>query len=495
MNLIIERIRNGVISQILNLMIVPVIMLSTLILVVKPFAAAILLFAGVAFLVLAFYPTMGIYSIFLSHPFDSLTRLTINNPLTLTKGIIMILLSALVIRALLSKDPLPLMKLFNNRLTITAYLFLLISVVSVINAIDYKLFTFQIVRRISFVLFLLLIINLIKDSRIFKKVLVTMFIAYVIVACMGVYELVTGNSIAVMRWGDDIKKSIFATGTAMLKVNAEETPDAASGSMDFRLFGLEGSPNFQAFAMIFPATLSLLFFSICKSRLIRIVMIGAFALFVINILGTVTRGGVIALFISVVIFLAVIKMRWKLLIASVALTVFLFFLIAVIYVAPPALYKRLTLQKGAQTVSYRSGLTKMSLAMIKDHPFAGIGVGNFIPVSNHYFIPEVPHATPIIVHNCFLQAWVESGILGFLIYLALYIFAARNIYIVFRETDDNFLKVTASALLAALGGYFFYANIDPFMENEKYWILFAFSVVIFNLHQANKRNNIRLQEA
>jgi O-antigen ligase len=49
--------------------------------------------------------------------------------------------------------------------------------------------------------------------------------------------------------------------------------------------------------------------------------------------------------------------------------------------------------------------------MIKDHPFAGIGPGNFQEVFLKYYKLGWGTGTKY-VHNIFLQLWVETGILG-----------------------------------------------------------------------------------
>lgn len=483
----VVRIKEIVINQILNLMILPVIVISSLILAVNPLIAAALFFLGAVFLFILFYPVITLYLLIFTNTFDTLARLSVDSIVTLTKIFTLILSGVLVLKVILKKDQAFLKNIFNNPLSVAALFFLFTQIVSIIHATDLKMLIIQVIRMCSFVVLYYIIVNLVTDKAALKKFLLVLLIAFMIAAWMGIYEILTGVNILVLRWGADINNSSLATGTLLHKAEVSQSSNPAISSQMLRISGVQGSPDFLAFAMIFPSVLSFLFFYLYKSWFARIAMVGFFFLFVLNILGTVTRGGVIALGISIVVFWHFLKVRHKPLITFAVVIAFLILAFSLIAIMPSSAYERLTFQSDSSTVSNRAGMMKMAISMIKDHPFTGIGAGNYTRVARRYLDPSVPRSD-LVLHNCFLSAWVETGILGFIAYIALYFFAAWNIYVVISESKDRFLNATAAAFMAILAAYFFYANIDPMMINERYWIFFALTVVVYNLHKAAKNS-------
>jgi O-antigen ligase len=125
---------------------------------------------------------------------------------------------------------------------------------------------------------------------------------------------------------------------------------------------------------------------------------------------------------------------------------------------------------------------QMGFSIIKDHPFLGVGTGNFQSVYPRYLTAGAPHA-PHFPHNSFLQIWIENGTLGFLVYLGLYLVAIKNLWTVIRTSKVRELETIAVALLGALFGLGFFALTANVLEHEVYWILFAFTVIVLNLHQ------------
>lgn len=483
----VARIKEIAINQILNLMVLPFIVISSLILAVNPLIATALFLLGALSLFILFYPVITLYLLIFTNTFDTIARLSVDSIVTLTKILTLILSGILVLKVMFKKDQAFVKNIFNNPLSIAALFFLFTQVVSIIHATDLRMLIMQVIRMCSFVVLYYLIINLLTNKTMLKNLLFVLLISFMIASWMGIYELVTGVNILVLRWGTDINHSSLATGTLLHKAEVSQSSNAAVTSQMLRISGVQGSPDFLAYAMIFPSVLALLFFYLYKSWAARIAMAGFFLLFVLNILGTVTRGGVIALGMSIVVFWYFLKVRHKPIITFAVIIAFLILVLSLIAIMPSSAYERLTFQSDSGTVSNRAGMIKMAISMIEDYPITGIGAGNYNVVAHRYLDPSVPRSD-LIIHNCFLAAWLETGILGFIAYISLYLFSAWNIYVVISESKDRFLSATAAALMATLAAYFFYANIDPMMTNERYWILFALTVVVYNLHKTANNN-------
>jgi O-antigen ligase len=193
--------------------------------------------------------------------------------------------------------------------------------------------------------------------------------------------------------------------------------------------------------------------------------------------------------LGLTVFLVFQKIRYKALIATILVGAVVVFVSIFFIAAPPSVYERFAFAAETETIAYRIGLSKMAIAMIADHPFLGVGTGNFMSEYNRYIVPSVPRS-PLWTHNCFLQAWAENGIFGFLSYLCLYLFAARNAFRVWRRSKDRFLKGAAVTLLAIVVCYFFYAGIDPVIEHESHWIAFALSTALLGIFERQRLQGV-----
>jgi len=131
----IARIRDVIVGQILNLLILPFIMISSLIVAVKPVAAAVLFILGAMFLYILIYPVTTLYLLIFSNTFDTLIRPSVDSIITLTKILTLILGICLIIKVILQKDQSSLKNVFDNPLSVAALFFLFTQVVSIINAI------------------------------------------------------------------------------------------------------------------------------------------------------------------------------------------------------------------------------------------------------------------------------------------------------------------------------------------------------------------------
>jgi probable O-glycosylation ligase (exosortase A-associated) len=133
---------------------------------------------------------------------------------------------------------------------------------------------------------------------------------------------------------------------------------------------------------------------------------------------TYSRGGFLA--ISVVLLVLFIRAKRKILVgvaltAGVAVTVFLLgqtYLDRVSTIATP--------DEEGSAVS-RMALARLGLRMGLDHPIGGVGFGdkNEQMVMEEYMAFEPDLRTTQVIHNNYLQIWVESGVSALLLYCGL----------------------------------------------------------------------------
>ena len=112
-------------------------------------------------------------------------------------------------------------------------------------------------------------------------------------------------------------------------------------------------------------------------------MLGVVLLMMVSILATGSRGGLGALLIGAGIFWLLTRMRHKYLLASVAVVAVVTRTVA-LSLAGASSTERYTGESGGKSLVYRLGWTKMAFVMIGDHPFVGVGTGNFVTEYNRY---------------------------------------------------------------------------------------------------------------
>ncbi len=447
-----------------------------LVFVLKWKAAFALLFFIVFLLLNLYSMEAGLLLVFFTIPFDRLGKIGPESSITFAKIFIGLLIIAWVTNTLLSKDPKPLMRLKDSPLFILGLLFLFFSFFSVINAHNTDIFVKQLVRRLSNVTLFFLIINVITRKELLYKALAVLIFSYVLVGLTGLYELSSGESILKAVWGDD--------DTALEYTLESDT---------FRVSGPGGDPDFHAVSVIFPTLIAGTFLFMTASRFRRSLIVLFIILMLVNILGTGSRGGLLSLLIGGGLMWFFTEMRWKYTTAVIAAVVLALFILGFAVLNPNVPTERYIGQSGGKSLLYRIGFTKMAFSMIKDHPIAGIGTGNFPSEYNRYMNgnPIVPRDHPYWTHNSFLQAWAENGIFGFIVYVMLYLFSAKLMFDVIMSTKDHFTRSLAVLLLSVVASYFFFAGTSNVLENENYWLVFALVTVVNLIHKKEHQYNLQ----
>jgi len=160
-----------------------------------------------------------------------------------------------------------------------------------------------------------------------------------------------------------------------------------------------------------------------ESGLWRIVSLCFIPLAIIGVLLTGSRGGAIGLAVTL---LGAIGFYWTInRLGSVGLfVIFGCTLFAGIMVVPQALLDRIT--KG-QTVDQfdaaRGIIWRKGIESWQDNPFVGIGIGAYSGV-----VTGSPYQRGHVAHNTFLSILVNTGIIGFVIFLWILLLLGRNAY-------------------------------------------------------------------
>ena len=114
-----------------------------------------------------------------------------------------------------------------------------------------------------------------------------------------------------------------------------------------------------------------------------------------------------------------------------------------------------------EAVSYRIELISSAIEIIRNHPFTGVGLGNFIPALNTVREPLSVGLYFQPVHNIFLLVASETGILGCILFLWFLIKTIRRLLskmgkqMALRKEYGVFLLLLLSILFISLFDHYF----------------------------------------
>lgn len=131
-----------------------------------------------------------------------------------------------------------------------------------------------------------------------------------------------------------------------------------------------------------------------------------------------------------------------------------------------------------------------SLDQIKNNPIIGVGMGNWKIKSVEYDKEKMDgYIVPYHTHNDFLEFGAELGIIGFLLYLGIFLYIIKEVLIKLGE-ETHKIKFAPEALILLLGGvvYFIDANLNFPHARVGMQITFIFYIAMFS-QLIKKRNS------
>lgn len=201
-----------------------------------------------------------------------------------------------------------------------------------------------------------------------------------------------------------------------------------------RLAGGIGDANVFASILLPALWISAFGLATVRSTFARWLLGAATMLTAVSIFYTESRGGLIGLGVSLLVapFLSG-RARGRMI-----ATVFLVTAVGLVYyfvIAPPQAIQRVT-HFTAQGGTGRTDAWQIALHIYSDHPWTGIGLGNFTRVEPSYAAgntnlqrPDLIVDTPIVVHNTYLHILTELGPVG-LALLLLFVLGVLRVAVV-----------------------------------------------------------------
>ncbi len=237
------------------------------------------------------------------------------------------------------------------------------------------------------------------------------------------------------------------------------------------LHGVSIYTDENTFGMLFVVALPFLYYTglytdslVLRGLLWMCVIFGWHAIFL-----TGSRGALIGLIVT--LLLACIMSNMKKLFSMVLIIFTIFFL----WQAGAVMKERLSTIahfENEHSATTRLEAWQAALNMIWDNPVCGVGIASFGPAFPYYSSAE-----PRVAHNSFLEVAAETGVLGGILWLFIFLvfFASykRNLKLL-RQNRDRFFSMLNEALFISFSGFFV---CSMFLSLEVYEIFYYLCVL------------------
>lgn len=404
-------------------------------------------------------------------PFDQMASLIqVGGPgvVSLFKGLFLLTLILWGSRCLLTKDPSLFGAPFKSPIHIAGILFVLISVLCLMNSRALSTGAVTVMRRVGFLLFFFLIVELVRTDRMMRLCVGALLLSSLFSSSSGIYELITGKPILV------VSKFQFEERTELLKTERHSA----------RIQGFAGDPDLHDHMFLIFSGLALAAFYGAESWAPRIALSILFLLYTVNIGAAGSRGGWISFVICLVSFVLLSDLRRKWLLMGAMVALFAVLLLALGKFTNTAIFERLTGEAGGGSITLRWAQNLVSLEMVRKHPILGIGTGSSEGVYHRYLkvapgLPKLPMPGNI---NGYLHLWAENGTLGLMAFLAIIALLLNRLLTALLSTGDRYGKPLLMGITASFLANLFSLLVFPVIDSEQNWLVIGLGAAAVALY-------------
>jgi len=430
---------------------------------------------------LASVETGLLFLVFITYTRFSDVLVQVHNAPSVAKSFIALLLAVIIIRWVLFRES----PIGWQLPALLVGIYGLIGFASLLYAHDSSRVILTLENYVKDVLITLVVVAALQRIFLIRNVVWSLLAAGAFMGTLSVYQYLT-RSFANNFWGFSVAKYMQIT---------VGRPD------DYRLVGPVGDPNFYAQIMLVLVPLALERVLHEKKLILKIFAGWAAIVSFLTVMFTFSRGGALALFVSLIIFLFLFLYppRPAQLVIVIGIGLILLFFI------PSTYYDRiLTLQDfipgqsgninvrrdpsfQGRTSEYLSGWL-----MYKENPIVGVGLNNYVDRYQEFAkrIGIAPGLTSRSAHNLYIEVAAETGTLGLSVFLLMIWFAMKSILDARKKLFEVDLDEYAHILTAfaiAFSGYLIAALFIHAAYPRYFYLLIG---IAFSLSPAVKRLTI-----
>ncbi len=212
-------------------------------------------------------------------------------------------------------------------------------------------------------------------------------------------------------------------------------------------------PNDLAAFLVTTIPLVIGLIRLSKPLITKLLLTVSLALYLLGIFATQSRGGLIGILAigTCYTFRANKRIFALFLLGIVAMTMY-----AILPKAPLERITNISIseRKRGDSTDERIELWKSGLRMAKDHPLFGVGVECFpMALGTAYNLPHNPRKWAT-AHNSFILILAEVGVPAFLCYLGIYYLNLKDIKIIRRRLDKEYIKPEVKREISILSNAF-----------------------------------------
>jgi putative inorganic carbon (hco3(-)) transporter len=231
------------------------------------------------------------------------------------------------------------------------------------------------------------------------------------------------------------------------------------------LIGPFGYPNALAGFTLLAGGAAVATLQPARSRVERALAVAALAACLVGLYCTKSRGALIAAVVGLVCWALVQRQLWWprrwlwLTVAALALLAGLSLTGNRLSTLLPLLWPSGPDSSADTSVQWRLSILQWTWAMIRDHPWVGVGPGAFPVALIHY--QQMPYVSGENPHNLYLEVAAEYGVAaGLLVSVGLLVYLARIAVTVLQLPLTHPGRSRRAALMAALVAFFVHSGMD-----------------------------------
>jgi O-antigen ligase len=336
-------------------------------------------------------------------------------------------------------------------------LFLLACLLSFFNSNDVELSIYGFVEGIKGFVFYFYIANNIKDEKDIKLVLISLQLSIALIGAICILEaaLETNFNTAFESVTQDPYTTLFRSAGL-------STPTLTAGYL----------------AAIIPLA-SINYFFI-KNNILKISLLISVTMALFGLLLTFTRAAWVSLAVGSVP-LVFLLFRWRILkLRQVGLLILVIGTIAFFH------HKNISLRfsEGLDNLYARYSIMLVAINMVKANPVLGVGLNTYQEEMDEYMPTSLPHHFMYVVHNKYMYVWSETGSIGFLCFLWIWLVVFWSLYKL-SKSEIYLFYVTTAGLFSAfivMGIHMLFESYASANRMYIFWLCIGILTGIRKLH-------------